>query len=100
MAEKGFNPLDPLGLFQDKGGSLSDQIAKMNNPSGNKLEITRKQGLIIQVGPTRTKMVLLPDWDLSYVEFPPGEKRLYRDAFGGQGVSVQKVTNQRIYFSQ
>ena len=87
MAERRFNPLDPLGLFQDKGGSLTDQFAKLakgNNPtSGNKLEITRKQGLIIQVGPTRTKMVLLPDWDLSYVEFPPGEKSLYRDAFGG-----------------
>ncbi len=90
MAEGRFNPLDPLGLFQRK-----------NNPtSGNKLEVQRYHGQIIQVGSIRTKTVMLPDWSLSYVEFPPGEKNAYRDAFGGQGVRVVRVTNQRVYFEQ
>lgn len=104
MAEGRFNPFDPLGLFEGKGGSLNDQIAKLrNNPAaspGNKIEVQRYHGQIIQVGSIRTKTVMLPDWSLSYVEFPPGEKNAYRDAFGGQGVRVEKVTNQRIYFEQ
>ncbi len=104
MAERRFNPLDPLGLFSNKGGSLNDQIAKLrNNPAaspGNKIEVKRYQGQIVQVGSIRTKTLMLPDWSLSYVEFPPGEKNAYREAFAGQGVSVRKVTNQRIYFEQ
>jgi len=46
MAERRFNPLDPLGLFQNKGGSLNDQIAKLekgNNPTGTQLEETAKR---------------------------------------------------------
>ena len=99
MSERRFNPFDPLGLFDNKGGSLNDQFAKLRNPR-NKIEVQRYHGQIIQVGSIRTKTVLLPDWSLSYVEFPPGEKNAYREAFAGQGVSVRKVTNQRIYFEQ
>jgi len=90
MAERRFNPLDPLGLFQRRS----------NPTAGNKLEVQRYHGQIIQVGSIRTKALMLPDWSLSYVEFPPGEKNAYREAFAGQGVSVRKVTNQRIYFEQ
>jgi len=104
MSEGRFNPFDPLGLFSNKGGSLNDQIAKLrNNPAaspGNKLEIQRSHGIVIQVGSIRTQAAPLPDWSLSYVEFPPGEKNAYREAFAGQGVRVVQVTNQRIYFEQ
>ena len=46
MAEGRFNPFDPLGLFDNKGGSLNDQFAKLgkvNNPTGTQLEETAKR---------------------------------------------------------
>ncbi|GAH98975.1 unnamed protein product, partial [marine sediment metagenome] len=57
MSERRFNPLDPLGLFSNKGGTLNDQIAKLrNNPisrRSGKIEVQRYHGQIIQVGTVR-----------------------------------------------
>jgi len=55
MAERRFNPFDPLGLFDNKGGSLNDQIAKLgkrNNPTGTEPEETasRIERVTIQRG--------------------------------------------------
>ncbi len=104
MAERRFNPFDPLGLFSNKGGSLNDQIAKLrNNPAaspGNKLEVKRSHGRIIEVGDARVKVPALPDWDLVYIEYPEGEMPKYRDALMRERVKIRKVTRQRIYFEQ
>ena len=104
MAERRFNPFDPLGLFEDKGGSLNDQIAKLgkrNNPTGTEPErVKRYHGQIVEVGDAQVRTVVLPDWGLEYIEFPEGEMPKYRSALMRERVKIRQVTGRRIYFEQ
>ena len=64
------------------------------------IEIERYHGIIVAVGGINTKTPNLPDWELSYVEYPPGQMREYRDALMKARVSIVRVTDSRIYFEQ
>ena len=64
------------------------------------LEIERHYGIIVAVGGINTKSPSLPDWDLSYVEYPPGQMKEYRDALMKARESIVRVTDRRIYFEQ
>lgn len=62
------------------------------------LTVERYKGFIVRVGEAKVKVVNLPDWELNYIEFPPGQKVQYRDALMRERVRIVKVTQQRIYF--
>jgi len=62
------------------------------------VEIKRHYGIIVEVGGIMTKDVNLPDWGLSYVEYPPGQMEKYRDALMRGRIKIVKVTRQRVYF--
>lgn len=64
------------------------------------IEIERYHGIIVGVGGISTKTLSLPDWDLSYVEYPPGQMKEYRGALMKARVSLARVTDIRIYFEQ
>ena len=64
------------------------------------IEIERYHGIIVGVGGINTKTLNLPDWDLSYVQYPPGQMKEYREALMKARVSITKVTDMRIYFVQ
>jgi len=64
------------------------------------IEIERYHGIIVAVGGINTKSIILPDWDLSYVEFPPGQMPEYRGALSREQVRIVRVTDMRIYFEQ
>ncbi|MBA7704795.1 hypothetical protein ES703_113613 [subsurface metagenome] len=64
------------------------------------IEIERYHGIIVGVGGIKTKTPLLPDWDLSYVEYPPGQMPIYRQALMKARVRIVRVTDRRIYFEQ
>jgi len=64
------------------------------------IEIERYHGIIVGVGGINTKSPSLPDWDLSYVEYPPGQMPEYRAALMKARVSIVRVTDRRIYFEQ
>lgn len=64
------------------------------------IEIERYHGIIVAVGGINTKTPSLPDWNLSYVTYPPGEMPQFRDALIREHVHVVRVTDQRIYFEQ
>jgi hypothetical protein len=74
-----------------------------HHSSGNETkmpEIERYHGIIVAVGGINTKSLSLPDWDLSYVEFPPGQMREYRNALMKARVRIARVTDRRIYFEE
>lgn len=64
------------------------------------IEIERYHGIIVGVGGINTKTPNLPDWNLSYVEYPPGRMPEYREAMMKARVSIVRVTDRRIYFEQ
>ena len=64
------------------------------------IEIERYHGIIVGVGGINTKTPSLPDWDLSYVEYPPNQMEKFRDALMKAHVSIVRVTDRRIYFEQ
>jgi len=64
------------------------------------IEIERYHGIIVGVGGINTKTLNLPDWDLSYVEYPPGQMQGYRGALMKARVTIVMVTDVRIYFEQ
>lgn len=64
-----------------------------------KPEIIRLHGIIIRVGNSMVKEPNLPDWSLNYIDYPTGEKEVYRDVIlRERDVRIVKVTKQRIYF--
>jgi len=64
------------------------------------IEIKRYHGIIVGVGGINTKTLNLPDWDLSYVEYPTGQMEEYRGALMKARVKLVRVTDMRIYFVQ
>lgn len=64
------------------------------------IETERHYGIIVAVGGVSTRTVNLPDWELSYVEYPPGQMEEYRDALMKERARIVKVTKQRVYFVQ
>jgi hypothetical protein len=62
------------------------------------VEVERYKGIIIRVGTSMVKSPPLPDWMLSYIEYPPGKMVEYREALQKQHVKIRKVTKERIYF--
>lgn len=64
------------------------------------VEIERYYGIIVAVGGINTKSPNLPDWDISYVEYPPGKMEEFREALMKALVGIVRVTDQRIYFEQ
>ena len=64
------------------------------------IEIERYHGIIVGVGGISTKTPSLPDWDISYVEYPPGQMKEFRDALMKARVSIVQVTDRRIYFEE
>ena len=61
-------------------------------------DIERYHGIIVAVKGIPTKSLSLPDWPLSYVEFPVGEMKEYRNILMKAHVRIVKVTESRIYF--
>lgn len=61
-------------------------------------EIERYHGQIAAVGGTTVKSPQLPDWDLWYVEYPPGNMSEYRQTLMKARARIVKVTDRRIYF--
>ena len=74
------------------------QIQKANPPE--EIEIERYHGIIVGIGGKSTKTLMLPDWDLSYVEYPPGQMKGFRSALMKARVNIAQVTDMRIYFVQ
>lgn len=64
------------------------------------MEIERYYGTIVTVGGVNTKSPNLPDWDISYVEYPPGQMEEFRGVLMKEHVRIVRVTEQRIYFEQ
>lgn len=64
------------------------------------IEIERYHGIVVAVGGINTKTPSLPDWDISYVEYPLGQMSKYRDALVKARVNIVRVTDRRIYFEQ
>lgn len=64
------------------------------------IEIERYHGIIVAVGGINTKSPSLPDWNLSYVEYPQGQMKEYRAALMKARVDIVRVTDRRIYFEQ
>ena len=62
--------------------------------------IERYHGIVIAVGGRQVKILNLPDWELSYVEYPAGEMKSYREAMMKARLSIVRVTGERIYFEQ
>ena len=86
-----------MGMMASKG------FIPEHHSSGGEMkmpEIERYHGIIVAVGGINTKSPSLPDWNLSYVEYPPGQMAEYRGALMKARVSIVKVTDRRIYFEQ
>lgn len=64
------------------------------------IEIERYHGIIVAIGGIDTKSLSLPDWELSYVEYPQGQMSQYRQALIKARVYIARVTDRRIYFEQ
>ena len=64
------------------------------------IEIERYHGIIVGVGGISTKDPNLPDWNLSYVEYPPGQMKEFREALQKAHVRIARVTDMRIYFEE
>lgn len=81
-------------------GVTSFTSEESKHHSGGNVEIERYHGVIVAVGGTNTKSPNLPDWNLSYVEYPPGQMKEYRAALMKARVNIVRVTDRRIYFEQ
>jgi len=88
------DPLDPLRRDAER---ISRAVS--GNP-GNELEVERHYGMVVAVGGINTKGPQLPDWELSYVEYPPGRMKEFRNALMKARVRIVKVTDRRVYFEQ
>ena len=91
------------GEYYGEGTTVSKGLLPEHHSSGSEMkmpEIERYHGIIVAVGGINTKSLSLPDWDVSYVEFPPGQMREYRDALTRARVDIVRVTDRRIYFEQ
>lgn len=64
------------------------------------IEIKRSAGFMVRIGGVEVKSVMLPDWSLDFIEFPPGKMKEYRTALTQARMRITKVTDQRIYFEQ
>lgn len=64
------------------------------------MEIERYHGRITKVGEVTVMALALPDWDLVYIEFPPGQMVEYRRALMRTDARLTMVTDERIYFEQ
>ncbi len=64
------------------------------------IEIERYHGVIVRVGGISIKIPNLPDWNLYYVEYPPGQMPEYRAALMKERVKIVRVTDRRIYFEE
>lgn len=64
------------------------------------MEIKRYHGIIVKVGEVDVKDLNLPDWNLSYIEFPQGQMIEYRRALMKANVRLVHVTDMRIYFEE
>ena len=62
------------------------------------MEIERYHGRIVKVGEVNVKALMLPDWDLVYIEYPPGQMAEYRRALMKAHTRLTMVTDERIYF--
>ena len=67
-------------------------------PDSPEIEVERYHGIIVAVGGINTKDPNLPDWNLSYVEYPPSKKVEFRDALLKEHIKIVRVTDMRIYF--
>lgn len=66
----------------------------------NVADIERYHGIIVAIKGHNTKSPNLPDWYISYVEYPQSEMKEYRDILVRAHVNILKVTDSRIYFEQ
>jgi len=64
------------------------------------IKIERYSGFITLVGGATVRSLNLPDWSIDFIEFPPSEMPEYRRALMQARVTIVKVTELRIYFSQ
>ena len=90
---------EPLYPHVLKKEPLYPHVSKSKSQHGD-IEIERYHGMIVGVGGINTKTPNLPDWDISYVQYPPGQMKEYREALMKARVSLVKVTDMRIYFEQ
>ena len=94
------------GLRFHSGEELNKHLAKEHPEAfasvarAEEIEIERYHGIIVGVGGISTKTLSLPDWDLSYVQYPPGQMEEYRAAMQKAHVRIARVTDMRIYFVQ
>ena len=95
LEESVLKHLEDIGVLS----ASSSEQAKSKSQYGD-IEIERSHGIIVRVGGINTKTPMLPDWDISYVQYPPGQMKEYRDAFLKARVSIVKVTDMRIYFEE
>jgi len=72
--------------------------------NGSGIEIRRVAGQVVEVGGILVKSVMLPDWNLDYIDvslIPIDKHVLYRTAIHRLGnTKIVKVTRHRIYFEQ
>jgi len=61
-------------------------------------EIRLTAGQITAIGNSQVSLVQVPDWNLEYIEYPPGEMEDYRSALWHGRVRIVKITKKRIYF--
>jgi len=62
--------------------------------------VERSHGIIVAVGGINTKTPMLPDWDISYVEYPPSQMAKFRDALMKARVDIVRVTKQEFTLSR
>ena len=86
-------------LTSDDVEAINEHIAGLGETEAN-IEIERYHGIIVAVGGINTKSPSLPDWDISYVQYPSGQMTKYRDALMKARVTIVRVTDMRIYFEQ
>ncbi len=63
------------------------------------MKVERTAGFVTKVGDLEVMELSLPDWSLSYIEFPEGEISKYRTVLTRrEGIRIRQVTPTRIYF--
>jgi len=66
-----------------------------------RLEVERSNGLLVKVGDADVKDLILPDWNLSYIELlPPATWLDYKMTLRYNHAKIEHMTHQRIYFSE
>ena len=64
------------------------------------MKVERTAGFVTKVGDLEVMELSLPDWPLSYIEFPEGKKSEYLQTLRQASVRIQKVFPTRIYFEE